>query len=98
MTTGGAAIPRLDSEERVLRTSKRPETTAEHIAYLQEHSKLMRSKPRTGVDYVVFGVAGVIAIAFVAWGLISPDGLGAVASSLLSRTMENFGWLFVVAG
>ena len=78
--------------------SKRPQTTEEHIAYLQQNSGGTKTRRRKGVDYVVFGVAGAVAIAFVVWGFVSPEGLGAVASALLSGTMNNFGWLFVVAG
>ncbi|WOF24685.1 BCCT family transporter [Microbacterium betulae] len=52
---------------------------------------------RTGVDRIVFGAAAVIAVAFVAWGVSAPSGLGAVASSALSWTMDTLGWLFVIA-
>ena len=78
--------------------SQRPQTTEEHIAFLKETSRRSRAPRRKGVDYIVFGVAGVLAIAFVVWGIVSPEGLGGVASALLAGTMDNFGWLFVVAG
>ncbi|MFV0434925.1 MAG: BCCT family transporter [Leucobacter sp.] len=78
--------------------SKRPQTTEEHIAFLQQSSDGSKGKRRKGVDWIVFGVAGAIAVAFIIWGFVSPHGLGEVASSLLTGTMDNFGWLFVVAG
>lgn len=52
---------------------------------------------RKGVDWKVFGAAGVLAVAFVAWGVASPSSLAGVASASLSWTMEHLGWLFVIA-
>ncbi|GAA1935682.1 BCCT family transporter [Brevibacterium antiquum] len=52
---------------------------------------------RKGVDKVVFFTAGVLAVAFVIWGFFSPESLGAVAGTLLTGVMDNFGWLFVIA-
>jgi len=77
--------------------SKRPQTTEEHIAFLQRGPKQEGGGRRVGTDYVVFAVAGAIAIGFVVWGFVSPAGLGDAASAMLTGTMDNFGWLFVVA-
>ncbi|MCP3425405.1 BCCT family transporter [Rothia sp. AR01] len=52
---------------------------------------------RTGTDYWVFGLAGVIAVAFIVWGFASPTGLGGVADSALSWVITNTGWLFIIA-
>ncbi|HHX48377.1 MAG TPA: BCCT family transporter [Brevibacterium sp.] len=52
---------------------------------------------REGLDRVVFFAAGILAVAFVVWGFVSPDSLGAVAGTLLTGVMDNFGWLFVIA-
>lgn len=49
------------------------------------------------LDKIVFGIAAVVAVAFVVWGFVSPDGLGNVASTMLNATMKNLGWLFVIA-
>ena len=50
-----------------------------------------------GMDKVVFGVAAIATIAFVAWGFIDRHGLGRVSKWALSRTISNFGWLFVLS-
>ncbi|MEV0612775.1 BCCT family transporter [Nonomuraea sp. NPDC050404] len=51
--------------------------------------------PRT--DWVVFGVAAALTLAFIIWGAISTDTLEGVSSSMLSWTMHNLGWAFVLA-
>jgi choline-glycine betaine transporter len=48
------------------------------------------------LDVVVFGVAAVLALAFVAWGLLTPSGLGSASGSALTWVETNLGWLFVV--
>ncbi|MGY1725508.1 BCCT family transporter [Geodermatophilus sp. SYSU D01062] len=47
------------------------------------------------LDRVVFTVAAVLALAFVAWGFVSPAGLGSASSSALVWIESNLGWLFV---
>ena len=49
-----------------------------------------------GIDWVVFGVTAVIAIAFLVWGFVSTPSLSSVSGSALTWTMENTGWLFVL--
>ncbi|MFC5823057.1 BCCT family transporter [Nonomuraea insulae] len=51
--------------------------------------------PRT--DWVVFGVAAVLALAFVIWGAIGTASLEGVSTALLNGTMHNLGWAFVLA-
>jgi choline/carnitine/betaine transport len=51
---------------------------------------------RRGIDWVVFGVTAVIALAFLVWGFVSTPSLSSVSGSALTWTMENTGWLFVV--
>ncbi|TNM54537.1 BCCT family transporter [Brevibacterium sediminis] len=57
----------------------------------------LRPFKREGLDKVVFFAAGILAVAFVVWGFVSPDSLGNVAGTLLTGVMDNFGWLFVIA-
>ncbi|PRX50930.1 choline/carnitine/betaine transport [Prauserella shujinwangii] len=48
-------------------------------------------------DRVVFGVAGVLAVAIVAWGIASPGSLAAVADTLLNDAVIPYGgWAFVL--
>jgi choline/carnitine/betaine transport len=47
------------------------------------------------LDRVVFTVSAVLALAFVAWGFLSPGGLGSASGSALTWIESNLGWLFV---
>ncbi|NIK59420.1 BCCT family transporter [Kribbella shirazensis] len=50
----------------------------------------------SGLDRVTFGVTAVIALAFVAWGIIDAAGLGTASTSALGWVEQNTGWLFVL--
>lgn len=71
--------------------------TQELIGHLKHPTTKLRPFKREGLDKVVFFSAGILAVAFVVWGFLSPDSLGAVAGSLLTGVMDNFGWLFIIA-
>ncbi|GAA1852506.1 BCCT family transporter [Brevibacterium marinum] len=71
--------------------------TQELIRHLKNPTTRQRPLIRKGVDKVVFSAAGILAVAFVVWGFVSPDSLGSVAGTLLNGVMDNFGWLFVIA-
>jgi choline/carnitine/betaine transport len=47
------------------------------------------------LDRVVFAVAAVVALAFVAWGFFSPTGLGSASGTALTWIEAHLGWLFV---
>lgn len=51
----------------------------------------------SGTDYWVFGLAGALAVAFIIWGFVSPEGLGDTAGAALDWVITNTGWLFVIA-
>jgi choline/carnitine/betaine transport len=51
---------------------------------------------RRDVDPVVFGISAVLALAFIAWGFMSPTGLGDASSSALDWIERNLGWFFVL--
>lgn len=53
-------------------------------------------KYKFGLDKLVFGVNAVLIIAFVVWGITSPETVSSVSSAALSWGLENFGWLFNV--
>jgi choline/carnitine/betaine transport len=48
------------------------------------------------LDRVVFGVAAVVALAFVTWGFVAPSNLGSTSGSALDWIMGNLGWLFIL--
>src|SRR4051812_49542384 len=47
------------------------------------------------LDGAVFTISAVIAVAFVAWGFLSPSGLGSASGTALTWIEANLGWLFV---
>ncbi len=53
-------------------------------------------KYKFGLDKLVFGVNAVLIIAFIIWGVTSPETVSSVSSAALSWGLENFGWLFNV--
>ncbi|MEY9257244.1 choline/carnitine/betaine transport [Brevibacterium epidermidis] len=71
--------------------------TQELIEHLKHPTTALKPFKREGLDKVVFFAAGILAVAFVVWGFVSPGSLGAVAGTLLTGVMDNFGWLFVIA-
>ncbi|MCP9274766.1 BCCT family transporter [Mycolicibacterium arenosum] len=50
-----------------------------------------------GRDWVVFGVTGVISIAFVAWGLLDTESLSTVSAGTKDAAIKGLGWFFVLA-
>jgi len=51
---------------------------------------------RQGIDWVVFGIAAVVAIAFMAWGFINTDGMSKASDHALSWVLDKAGWFFVL--
>lgn len=49
---------------------------------------------RYSIDWVIFAITGVLTVAFVIWGITSPDSVGAVAGTAYDWTMNHAGWLF----
>lgn len=49
-----------------------------------------------GVDWVVFGVTAVIAVAFLVWGFRSTESLASASDAALAWVMDYTGWLFVL--
>ena len=58
-----------------------------------EDAHLTRSR---GIDWIVFGVTAVIAMAFLSWGFVSTDTLASASSTALTWVMDKTGWLFVL--
>ncbi|KAA1428704.1 BCCT family transporter [Nocardioides antri] len=49
-----------------------------------------------GLDRIVFGVSAAVALAFLAWGMISTSSLSSASGDALGWVMGNAGWLFVL--
>ena len=47
-----------------------------------------------GVDKVVFGVAAALILAFIGWGIYSPESVSSTANAAFAWGMEHAGWLF----
>ena len=45
----------------------------------------------------MFGVAAVIVLAFIAWGVFGTENLSAVAKAVLGGIVTGGGWAFVLA-
>ncbi|MDT0305830.1 BCCT family transporter [Streptomyces sp. DSM 44917] len=52
---------------------------------------------RHRTDWVVFGAAATLTLAFVVWGAVATDSLGEVTSDALGSVIHNAGWAFVLA-
>jgi choline/carnitine/betaine transport len=75
--------------------------TAQDQQILQElrESEYTDGRRRTrfpeGLDKVIFGVTGALAIAFVVWGFAGTGSLSTASSVALAWVTENTGWIFV---
>ena len=58
--------------------------------------KTFESTAKFSIDWVVFGVTGAFAIAFLAWGLISTPSLKDASGTAQSWVITNTGWFFVL--
>src|SRR4051812_22241654 len=67
--------------------------TDQHPAIAQPPAPVADEKG--SLDRGVFTVSAVLALAFVAWGFLSPTGLGSASGSALTWIEANLGWLFV---
>ena len=47
-----------------------------------------------GTDRLVFTLAAVLILGFIAWGVISTESLKSVSDAALSWVVQNTGWLF----
>ncbi|MCD4532795.1 BCCT family transporter [Nocardioides sp. cx-169] len=63
---------------------------------LEPPSTAERDPGRPELDRIVFAVTAVIAIGFVAWGLVSTESLGTASDKSLDWTVTNLGWLFTI--
>jgi choline/carnitine/betaine transport len=64
-------------------------------SHLPEDTKAEAERHR-GVDWVVFGIVAVLAVAFVIWGFVGTASLASVSTSALGWVMDATGWAFVL--
>ncbi|SED06052.1 choline/carnitine/betaine transport [Amycolatopsis tolypomycina] len=85
------------AEERVADVANAPDTTGPGHSP-DEHVPLGVAADRpAATDRVVFGVAAVLALAIIGWGVLSPASLANVASSVLNDAVIPYGgWAFVL--
>lgn len=50
-----------------------------------------------GIDKTIFAVTGSLIVAFVLWGILSPDSVASVAGIAFGWAMDNMGWLLNAA-
>jgi len=93
---GSGVDPALDREPgapqedlQILHDLRETESEQEQA---RRRSQLFRTG---GVDKIVFGVAGLLTLAFVVWGFAGRENLAATSQVVLDWVMENTGWLFV---
>ena len=46
-----------------------------------------------GMNKVLFGSTAALIVAFIAWGILDPDSVGTVSSTMFGWAIENLGWL-----
>lgn len=50
------------------------------------------------MDWVVFAIAGALALAYIGWGLLGTDSLTTFAETAIEVLVRDAGWVFVLAG
>ncbi|MFJ5861225.1 BCCT family transporter [Pseudarthrobacter sp. NPDC092439] len=82
-----AAPPPATDHEQILEELRLSQT---------EQAISRRRNGKLTLDKATFGITGVIALAFVAWGFLGKDSLAATSTNALDWVMEYTGWLFMV--
>ncbi|MBF8720275.1 BCCT family transporter [Pseudomonas guariconensis] len=78
-------------------TEENVETLALGVTDPSQTEEAKRDRHLEGkIDWVVFGITSILAIAFVIWGFVSQASLAASASNAQSWVIVNFGWFFVL--
>src|SRR5690606_18924361 len=78
----------------VIDTGKDPATPDGGLPGSPEGRPALRRGRR--VDWLVFGITSIGAVAFVLWGVIDQESLARGASNAQSWVIANTGWLFVL--
>ncbi|HEX2143106.1 MAG TPA: BCCT family transporter [Glycomyces sp.] len=78
-------------------TEAAPEEPPQETAATRDRA--MEPRPATlAVDKVVFGIAAAVILAVIAGAAIFPDQFERGSTNALNWIIDNFGWLFIIAG
>jgi choline/carnitine/betaine transport len=95
MTTGWQDEQRPDGPAEDVHT-RAPETTNAGTPEAAPRPEFAADQP-AHTDRVVFGIAAALALAVVAWGVLSPESLATAADTVLNNIVIPYGgWLFVL--
>jgi choline/carnitine/betaine transport len=83
----GPYSPEAEDTEQIMQELR--QTRAEQAVAERRNRKLT-------LDKATFGITGVLALAFVAWGFLGRDSLASTSTAALDWVMEYTGWLFMV--
>ncbi|WP_249523841.1 BCCT family transporter [Modestobacter marinus] len=91
-----AATPdQADTSAQTIDDVLDPEVSSDmHPAIAQPPAHDEERRPQ--LDKTVFGVAAVVSLAFLAWGFVTPTGLGTASAEALGWIESNLGWFFVL--
>ncbi len=57
--------------------------------------RMQRDRSEIGV---VFWVSAAFSLAFILWGVIGPESLGAATQAVFEWVVANLGWFYLLAG
>ena len=77
-------------------TSPESEAHDVHAAPDDGHVHQRAADVDAPVDTTVFVCGLALTLAFVLWGVISPESLASTASSILARMIDATGWMYVL--
>ncbi|MHA6627934.1 BCCT family transporter [Pseudonocardia sichuanensis] len=63
---------------------------------MEPGSLVLDAEAKKPIDRWIFGIAAVLVVAFIAWGVISTETLSAVSTAVLGGVMNAGGWAFVL--
>ncbi|MCE3294093.1 MAG: choline transporter, partial [Arthrobacter sp.] len=84
--TTAISLPGTEETEELLQELRHSE--AEQAAGLGTHGSLP-------LDKTIFGITGVLALAFVIWGFAGRESLATTSQNALNWVMQYTGWLFM---
>ena len=62
----------------------------------REHEEARSQEEPARLDRTLFTITGILAVAFIGWGLFGRDSLSSVSQTALDWVMEHTGWMFVL--